>query len=159
MAAKRTTSKTAPGKPFKMARAGSWMALLAATTLGVTGGTVRAQVTASDSEIVDGATYRLVVQTYDGPVARGARPVGSFQRVVTGAELKSGVRVNLLELRESIFADSPEKGRVVAWLEAGSSGDLEFDGRRARPAAGSVMGQARRSDGTVQISLNRKIAA
>ena len=52
------------------ARAGSWMALLAATTLGVSGGTVRAEVRASDNEIVDGDTYRLVVQTYDGPVAR-----------------------------------------------------------------------------------------
>ena len=151
--AKRIPSVIRKARP---AVAASWMAMLAAATLGVDGGTVRAEVRASDREIADAEEFRLVVQTYDGPLSnRASRPVGSTQRAVTGAELKSGVRVNLLELRDSVSA---AKGHVVAWIESGKA-DLEFDGRRARPTPGSVMGQARRSPGTVQISLTRKIAA
>jgi hypothetical protein len=154
MASKRAASEIL--RTARPAVAASWMAMLVEATLGVDGGTVRAEVKAKDGEVADGEEYRLVVQTYDGPLsARASRPVGSTQRAVTGAELKTGVRVNLLELRDVV---SDAKGHVVAWIESGKA-DLEFDGRRARPTPGSVMGQALRSSGTVQISLNRKIAA
>ncbi len=154
MAAKRRLS-TALDRP---AVAASWMAILASATLGIEGGTVRAEVIAPDTELADAEEFRLVVQTYDGPISSpNARPVGSTQRAVTGAELKSGVRVNLLELRDAV---SHASGHVLAWIETGNA-DLEFDGRRARPLPDSLRGQARRSPGTVQISLNRnaKIAA
>jgi hypothetical protein len=144
----------------RTAAAGSWIALLAATTLGDGAGTLEANVRADG--LRDGA-YRLVVQSYDtagGAVPdQDARPVGSTQRAVTADELRSGVRVNLLELRGS--AQPAQRGpMVVAWIEAGEP-DLEFDGRTARPQPGSVYGVARRASkqGSVQISLDRRLAA
>ncbi len=135
------------------------MALLAATTLGVDGvGTVRAEVKA-DADLTESRDYRLVVQSYDAregdvPGARN-RPVGSYQRAVTAAELRRGVHVNLLELRNT--AQGTDNGSVVAWIEAGKP-DLEFDGRTARPLPGSMFGLARRASGvsSVQIRLTRK---
>jgi hypothetical protein len=138
------------------------MALLAATTLGLEGAnTVRAEVRA-DEDLADSREYRLVVQSYDADGGKvpgfRARPVGSLQRAVTAAELRMGVQVNLLELRQ----DGGEQGggAVVAWIEAGKP-DLEFDGRTARPLPGSIYGLARRgADGSnVQIRLTRKAAA
>ncbi len=137
------------------------MALLAATTLGDAADTVHAEVRAVG--LSEDAAYRLVVQSYDatdGRVpGRYSRPVGSLQRAVTAAELRQGVHVDLLELRESVPASSADAPLVVAWIEAGEP-DLEFDGRAARPQPGSVYGVARRTarQDTVQISLNRKIA-
>ena len=137
------------------------MALLAATTLGDAADTVHAEVRAVG--LSEDAAYRLVVQSYDatdGRVpGRYSRPVGSLQRAVTAAELRQGVHVDLLELRESVPASSADAPLVVAWIEAGEP-DLELDGRAARPQPGSVYGVARRTarQDTVQISLNRKIA-
>jgi hypothetical protein len=139
--------------------AGSWLALLAAVTLGDGADTVRAEVRAHG--VREGA-YRLVVQSYDasdGRVpGRDARPVGSLQRSVTADELQHGVHVSLLELRE--HASQVERPMVVAWIEAGEP-NLEFDGRTARPRPGSMYGLARRDlrDDAVHISLNRKLAA
>ncbi|MFO0568195.1 MAG: hypothetical protein U0263_21220 [Polyangiaceae bacterium] len=82
----------------------SWLALLAATTLGsasltevqVTAGGVRAQ-----------SPMRLVVQTYApenvdalGRVSPRARPLGSMQRAVSAEELARGVPVSVLQLDE-----------------------------------------------------------
>ncbi|HEY8091279.1 MAG TPA: hypothetical protein VIF09_25625 [Polyangiaceae bacterium] len=152
---KQTTTTRA-----RTAAAGSWIALLAATTLGDGAGTLEANVRAEG--LRDGA-YRLVVQSYDttgGAVPdQDARPVGSTQRAVTADELRSGVRVNLLELRGG--EQPAQRGpMVVAWIEAGEP-DLEFDGRTARPQPGSVYGVARRASkqGSVQISLDRRLAA
>ncbi len=153
---RRTKSRTTATRA-----SGSWMALLAATTLGVDGAnTVRAEVSA-DEGLVESRDYRLVVQSFDG--AEGARPsfrarpVGSYQRAVTAAELRSGVRVSLVELRQQA-GDRPD-GAVVAWIEAGKP-DLEFDGRTARPRPGSMFGLARTAgSGPVQIRLTRKAAA
>jgi hypothetical protein len=138
-------------------RSSSWLALLAATTLGDSANTVRAEVRA-DGGLVESRDYRLVVHSYDGEngLAAGERPVGSYQRAVTAAEMRNGVRVSLLELRKT----SPEtRGAVVAWIEAGKP-DLEFDGRMARPRAGSLVGLARRTvgDAAVQIRLSRSAA-
>ena len=136
------------------------MALLAATTLGDVADTVHAEVRADG--LSHGRAYRLVVQSYDASRAavpgRDARPVGSTQRAVTADELREGVHVDVLELRAG--AAPQTLGPVVAWIEAGEP-DLEFDGRTARPAPGSVYGVARRGarQDSVTISLNRKIGA
>jgi hypothetical protein len=62
-------------------------------------------------------------------------------------------------LREGATASHTDSPVVVAWIEAGEP-NLEFDGRMARPAPGSVYGVAKRTakQGGVQISLNRKLA-
>jgi len=140
------------------------MALVAATTLGVdVGDTFRAEVTADD-ELVESRDYRLVVQSYDGEPTLAAghrtRPLGSMQRAVTGAELRKGVSVSLVELRRAQAEAIAKDPVVVAWIEDGKP-DLEFDGRTARPLPGSTYGVVKRSarEGHVQVRLNRKIAA
>ncbi len=140
----------------------SWMALLAATTLGAVGAsTVHAEVRADLEGAADEETFRLVVQTYharDGrPPRRGARPIGSMQRRVSVAELRRGVRVSVLELQND--PTETELPVVVAWIDDADT-DFEFEGRTARPVKGSIYGSARRSgDSRVSISLNKKIAA
>jgi hypothetical protein len=139
--------------------AGSWLALLAATTLGDAADTLRAEVRADG--LSSDRVYRLVVQSYDGTEGplpgRSSRPIGSAQRAVTAEELRQGVQINLLELREVPGAQA-ERPLVVAWIEAGGP-DLEFDGRTARPAPGSVYGVGKRdaTQDVVQISLNRRV--
>ena len=156
-----STRKRANSSQPRPVAAGSWLALLAATTIGAGADTVRAEIKADG--LRDGSPYRLVVQTYDASSGaipdRDSRPVASAQRAVTAAELRAGVLVNLLELRSDVDA-SGERPVVVAWVEAGQP-DLEFDGRAARPRPGSVYGTVRRADrrDVVQISLNRKVAA
>jgi hypothetical protein len=136
----------------RTAAAGSWLALLAATTLGDAADTVRAEVRAAG--LSGQGVFRLVVQSYDA-TGRDARPVGSVQRSVSADELRQGVHVNLLELRQA-DAQAPESPVVVAWIEAGEP-DLEFDGRTARPSPGSVYGVVKRSpQGVVQITLDKK---
>jgi hypothetical protein len=137
----------------RSAAAGSWLALLAATTLGDAAGTVRATVRADG--LSNGGRYRLVVQSYDQP-GPYSRPVGSTQRAVTADELREGVQIDLLELRQKSPA-LPDEPLVVAWIEA-EGPDLDFDARTARPARGSVYGLAKRDadQGAVQIQLNRR---
>src|SRR5271165_2378960 len=135
------TRTPTPSRTSRSAAAGSWMALLAATTLGDAADTLHAEVRAVG--LAEDAAYRLVVQSYDatdGRVpGRHSRPVGSLQRAVTAAELRQGVHVDLLELRDAEPASSADAPLVVAWIEAGEP-DLEFDGRAARPQPGSVYG-------------------
>ncbi len=155
MAAKRKTPKGVG----RTAAAGSWLALLAATTLGDGADTLHAEVRATG--LSRGEAYRLVVQSYDqvesGRPGPSARPVGSTQRAVTADELRQGVKVNLLELRDS--ADDVSSPLVVAWIEAGAP-DLEFDARQARPQRGSIYGSVRRTakQDAVRISLDRVAA-
>src|SRR5580700_9888922 len=147
-----------PSRTSRSAAAGSWLALLAATTLGDAADTLRAEVRADG--LSDGRRYRLVIQSYDksdGAVpGADSRPVGSTQRAVTADELREGVQVDLLELRHAASAGD---GRplVVAWIEAGGP-DLEFDARTARPTPGSVYGLVKRDarQDVVQINLNRR---
>jgi|SRR5271166_5210041 len=152
-----------PSQVARSAAAGSWLALLAATTLGDAANTLRAEVRASGLPS-DGATYRLVIQSYDrsdgavpGP---SSKPVGSTQRSVTADELREGIQVELLEIRGAL-AGGTARARpvVVAWLDRSIS-DLEFDGRRARPPRGSVYGVVARDarQHTVRISLDRTVA-
>jgi hypothetical protein len=80
-----------------------------------------------------------------------------LQRAVTAADLRRGVRVDLVALRDG--ASSVSQPVVVAWVENGEP-DLEFDGRTARPGRGSLVGMARRStrEATTQISLTKRPA-
>jgi len=149
--AKRETARTVT----RAASAGSWMALLAAATLGDGAGTLHAEIRA---DAVGDRPYRLVVQSYDraeGVPGHTSRPIGSVQRAVTSAELRAGVHVNLLELRDR----RAQRGSpmVVAWIEAGDP-DLEFDGRTARPSPGSKYGAVRASGENVRIRLDRVAA-
>jgi hypothetical protein len=156
------TRKSSLPKTSRSAAAGSWLALLAATTLGDGADTLHAEVRADG---LGEGSYRLVVQSYDTTGGRmprhDTRPVASLQRAVTADELRNGVHVHLLELRGSgVDAGTEQRPMVVAWVEAGEP-NLEFDGRTARPRPGNVYGVARpdgRQD-AVQISLNRKLAA
>lgn len=136
--------------------------MLAATTLGDAAATVRAEVRANG--LSEGRRYRLVVQSYDRSIGVSSgvvpgpqsRPVGSTQRAVTADELRQGVQVDLLELRQTP-QPAGEKPLVVAWIEAGGP-DLEFDARSARPSPGSVYGLVKRGvrQDVVQIELNRR---
>jgi hypothetical protein len=148
------TRKTPNSRSVRTAAAGSWLALLAATTLGDAADTLRAEVRAAG--LAGTGNYRLVVQSYDAP-GRDARPVGSIQRSVSADELRHGINVNLLELRHASPPAQVQSPLVVAWIEAGEP-DLEFDGRNARPTPGSVYGVVKRdaTQGVVQIKLNRK---
>jgi hypothetical protein len=144
---------------------GSWTALLAATALGVPAArTVHAEVRA-DTELSADRPYRLVVQSYDpserDDALRGrGRPIGSVQRAVTADEMKQGVQVDLMELRQT--AGSPDdvgrgnlaKALVLAWVEEGKP-DLELDARRARPLPGSLVGSVgrRATEDSVVISV------
>jgi hypothetical protein len=149
------TRKAPNMRKARTAAAGSWLALLAVTTLGDAADTLRAEVRAAG--LSGGGVYRLVVQSYDA-TGRDARPVGSIQRSVSADQLRHGVNVNLLELREPAASVAQfQSPLVVAWIEAGEP-DLEFDGRNARPTPGSVYGVVSRAatQGVVQISLDRK---
>jgi hypothetical protein len=138
----------------------SWMSLLASTTLGVDGSSFRALVRADASAGIDeSASYRLIVQSYDGSIRRGARPVGSTQRVVSGADLLGGVDVSLVELRAVSSRGEASKGLVVAWIEEGTV-DLELDARAARPGPEHAFGSVRRTSfdaSSVHIALTRKL--
>jgi hypothetical protein len=151
-------------KPVALRDASSWMALLA-TTMGVDdAGTLRTEIR-TDGDIPDTRTYRLVVQSYGthaGLPTRRSRPVASAQRAVTAAELRQGVRVNLVELRNGEL-DRPtpsdrNKALVVAWVEEGKP-DLEFDGWEARPKPGSIFGSASRDASRTVLQISMKRAA
>ncbi len=147
--------KTPHLRSARTAAAGSWLALLAATTLGDAADTLRAEVKAAG--LAGAGTYRLVVQSYDA-TGHDARPVGSVQRAVSAEELRHGVNVNLVGLRQAAqLQEQAQSPMVVAWIEAGEP-DLEFDGRKARPSPGSVYGVVKRgsTQGVVQISLDRR---
>jgi hypothetical protein len=134
----------------RTARAGSWMALLAAATLGEGVSTVRAEVSAKG--LADARSYRLVVQSYAGQPDARSKPIGSKQRVVTGAELRQGVRIDLVEMpgAAAVAGDSPV---VLAWVEADGQGALEFDGRQARPGVDSVSGVVARGAADDRVSI------
>lgn len=148
------------------ARAGaSWLALLAATSLGVRSlGELRADVRV-DATIDDGGDersgYRLIVQSYnrselgsDQLPSAGARPTAAAQRSVTFEELRQGIRVNMVDV-DGHGADSC----VLAWLEPGHP-DPEFDPTTARPLSGAYLGVARhtaRLGDTARVLLRRRV--
>lgn len=140
----------------------SWMALLAATSLGaVSVERTRAEVSAQDLAAATSAGYRLIVQSYSPSSmtenqlpSANHRPLASVQRAVTAEELARGIAVDVLQINESSSEHAP---LIVAWLEHGAP-DLELDALRARPSRGAVYGVARTSSGSAQIVLRRQAA-
>jgi len=149
-------SRKSAKRHIPSAATGSWIALVAATTLGDAAETIRTEIRA---DLPLQGVYRLVVQSYGATVnekpGRYERPIGSAQRAVTADELRDGVHISMVEFRDRIPSASGEP-IILAWIETGEP-DLEFDGRMARPRPGSMYGLGRRTvgDDPVQISLNR----
>lgn len=147
----RAPDKKSPGRMSRAATVvassaavgASWMALVAATTIGLGSlDRVRAEVSADTTSLGRGDRYRLVVQSYaPESVAAGSvpslrqRPLASAQRSVTAEELSRGVAIDVLRVGESAGA-SP---LIVAWIEKGEA-DLEFDGAEARPSSAALYG-------------------
>ena len=142
----------------------SWMALLAATTIGIGNvQRVRAEVSANIHAIGEAGSdaLRLIVQSYPrASLAQGGlpgakvRPLGSAQRAITLEELAKGVSVDVVGVGEAAAEDAV----VVAWVERGKP-DLEFDALRARPSDDAVYGTAdaqATSESRAQIVLNRR---
>ena len=142
----------------------SWMALVAATTLGGAAlQRVRAEVSADPRQLDDSLEgYRLIVQSYEPKSVRAgtglpnahARPLASTQRAITREELARGVAVDVVGLE-----DQPADGRViVAWVERGKP-DLEFDALGARPPADACYAAASADTDTCPtLILRRHIA-
>jgi hypothetical protein len=156
-----TMTETQP-KSKRRPRAGSvsWLALVAATSLGIGyAETVRAEVKFAGGALEAGGRYRLIVQSYDkldraSFIPSSLRPRASAQRAVTADDLARGIRIDLIELGESEAAGD-RQGVVVAWVEPGEA-NLEFDARRARPTPGSLYGIAE-SNSSVEIVLDRRL--
>lgn len=141
------------------AGAGSWMALVAATTIGLSAvQRVRAEVSVGSREALPKVSgeYRLIVQSYsassvvDGRPLAHARPLASAQRAVTPEELARGVAVDVVDVGEP----AKDSAVIVAWLERGSA-DLDFDGRRARPGRDAYIGVAAAHREAARVVLNK----
>jgi hypothetical protein len=161
--------KKAPGRVSRAATVvassaavgASWMALLAATTIGLGHlDRVRAEVTADKGAFgAAGGRYRLVVQSYArDSVAAGNlpglrhKPLASAQRSVTAEELSRGVAVDVLRVGESVDASQV----IVAWIEQGEA-DLEFDGAEARPSESAWYGASEsRELGSARVVLKAR---
>jgi len=155
MAAARRTPAQRAGATA--ARGASWMSLLAAATLGVSGvDHVRARISAGD-HVGDG-DLRLIVQAYSkSEIASGAlpqphaQPLASIQRSITAEELREGINVSFLQFPvEGATGESV----VVAWVERGVP-DLDLDALEARPEKSAYYGTALEHDG--EIVLRRGI--
>ncbi len=142
--------------------AGSWMALVAATTIGLSSvQRVRAAVSVGAREALPTVSgeYRLIVQSYsaanvvDGVPVAHARPLASAQRSVTPEELARGVAIDVVDVGER----ANDAAVIVAWLERGSA-NLDFDARRARPGRDAYIGVAAAERQQAQVVLSRKSA-
>jgi hypothetical protein len=154
------TRKARPSVVSSAAASASWMALLAATSIGaVSVERMRAEVSAQNLGAATSAGYRLIVQSY----ARGSmaanqlpgashRPLASVQRAVTAEELARGIAVDVLQIDQASHEQAPV---IVAWLEHGAP-DLELDALRARPSRSAVYGVAQTLAGAAQIVLRRQ---
>lgn len=161
-----TDSKKITGRVSRATSAAvgvSWMALVAATTMGLGHlDRVRAQVSTQTGALAAGAArYRLVVQSYSRdsvpsgniPNAR-QKPLASAQRSVTAEELSQGVALDLLRVGESLDPSQV----IVAWIEHGEA-NLEFDGAEARPSASALFGSAdSRELGSARVVLKPRSA-
>jgi hypothetical protein len=157
----KRTRKARSSVVSSAAAGASWVALLAATSLGaVSVQHMRAQVSAQDLAAATSAGYRLIVQSYsrnsvgaDELPGASHRPSASMQRAVTAEELARGVAVDVLQIDQIKAGDQ----LIVAWIEHGAP-DLELDALRARPSRSAVVGVARASTGSAQIVLRRQQA-
>lgn len=162
-----TRQKSRAKKGAAQAAAGvSWLALVAATTLGVSSlHRVRAAVSADTRGLAQSREgYRLIVQSYApqslstaGVPATHARPLGSTQIAVTREQLERGIAVDVVGLD----ASASEEPVVVAWVESGRP-NLEFDALEARPGQGAFIGRAEVSSdgraGATRVVLTRREA-
>ena len=158
-------AKEKPSQPGAKRRAvagsASWLALVAATSLGIPHAeTVRAEIKLPPEVLESGGRYRLIVQSYDtlgrASLIPPGRPRASTQRTVTQADLVDGIRIDLIELGDEA---SRSERRVIAWVEPGEA-NLEFDARRAKPMPGSVYGVApsgNEARESVEIVLDRRV--
>lgn len=161
MKAKDKPSLASP-KRRVVAESASWLALVAATSLGISHAeTVRAEIKLPPEALQSGGRYRLIVQSYDTlgrpSLIPSGRPLASTQRTVTRADLVGGIRIDLIELGEEQTADR----RVIAWVEPGEA-NLEFDARGAKPTPGSFYGvgpSIANPSGSVEIVLDRRLRA
>lgn len=154
----KNTMPTRRGSQLVTASAVSWISLLAATALGVTGvDQVRTRVSARGQVQNDGE-LRLIVQSYrrdtldqhQVPDAY-AQPLASTQRAITPEELRDGVDVSFVQLpSDGADVDSV----VVAWVEHGSP-TLDLDAMGARPSQGAFYGVGARSDGEIVLQTTR----
>jgi hypothetical protein len=144
-----------------VAESASWLALVAATSLGIPHAeTVRAEIKLPPEAFETGGRYRLIVQSYDtlgrASLIPSGRPRASTQRTVTPADLADGIRIDLIELGDEA---SHSERRVIAWVEPGEA-NLEFDARRAKPMPGSFYGVApsgNEANESVEIVLDRRV--
>lgn len=161
MRAKTKLSRTTT-KRRVVAESASWLALVAATSLGIAHAeTVRAEIKLPPEALESGGRYRLVVQSYDtlgrASLIPSGRPRASTQRTVTPADLIDGVRIDLVELGDEEVSRTDR--RVIAWVEPGEA-NLEFDARRAKPMPGSFYGVAPSGDeanDSIEIVLDRRV--
>lgn len=145
------------------AKSVSWLALVAATTIGLGEvDSVRAEIAPDPSgeDLAARGRTRLIVQSYRlkdldarGLPRKQAQPVGSLQRAVTSEQLAAGLSVDVL----SVGGEPPttEHLAVFAWTEDGDP-DLEFDARQARPDERSYFGIAHGGVATRSVSLQRR---
>jgi hypothetical protein len=163
-------TKKAPGRVSRAATVvassaavgASWMALVAATTIGLGHlDRVRAEVSADTATLgAGGSRYRLVVQSYAresvsaGKVPSSRqKPLASAQRSVTAEELSRGVAVDVVRVGELVDPSQI----IVAWIEQGEA-DLEFDGAEARPSASALYGASEsRELGFARVVLKRLV--
>jgi hypothetical protein len=137
----------------------SWMALVAATTIGLGQlERVRAEVS-TDATMLGAGSYRLVVQSYaresvptgNMPGSR-QKPLASAQRSVTAEELSRGVAIDVLRVGETLDPSQV----IVAWIERGEA-NLEFDGAEARPGASALYGASEsRELGSARVVLKQR---
>ncbi|MCA9595261.1 MAG: hypothetical protein KC776_18210 [Myxococcales bacterium] len=159
--------KSARSRVVAAAGGASWMALLAATTLGVGQyDYVQAEISSDgkpDMDPAEAGDYRLVVQSYAsgsvdaaGMPALRARPLGSVQRAITSEELEKGIAVKVVQVGpEAEVDDAPV---LIAWVERGQP-NLEFDALRARPTEGALVGVTRSSKASgARVVLSRRDA-
>jgi hypothetical protein len=135
----------------------SWLALLAAMTLGQ-GEMDQVRAHISGGELSGAGAHRLVLHSYarksvgsDGRPSPAARPIGSLQRAITADELRDGLSVSLIQVGQKV-----DDAVLVAWVEPGEP-ILELDARTARPAPGASVGIAQSAEpGRVSIVLDRR---
>jgi hypothetical protein len=140
----------------------SWMALVAATTIGLGHlDRVRAEVSADTGALgTAGGRYRLVVQSYaSASMAAGKlpglghKPLASAQRSVTAEELSRGVAIDVLRVGELV----DPRQVIVAWIEQGEA-NLEFDGAEARPSESAMYGASESRDlGAARVVLKARV--
>ncbi len=139
------------------AASAGWLALLAATSLGVADlRRFSARVSAGRGVQVQEAGAKLVVQAYDaesveenGMPRAGAKPVAATVRRLLPGELARGVKVDLVELGATAKTSD---STFIAWIDRSAArGDL--DGFAAVPPRQGVLAGSRSNGTTVALEL------